>query len=159
MARDWQSLGALGIIRGDAPSPVHRDRPYGASQSQSRLQDQFWPCPQPERGGEERRALPHLLTVPWLASGGTGFLQQGIWVPRVKARDVEGHPLMVRSEGLGLPPACLLDGCLGSGLCLLAPLGASPGSHKLLSQHLSTRTSVVLLVPVPLLCPQSFPPS
>ena len=61
-------------------------------------------------------------------------------MPGAKAGVVEGHPLTVRPEGLGLPSPCLLDGCLGSGLCLLGPLVSYPGSLKVLSQHLGILT-------------------
>ena len=78
-ARRGQGLAEPGgdgcHLRATPPARATETRPYAVSQSQSGLRDQFWPRPQPERGGEE---LPHLLAVPWLASGGTRPLQQGV---------------------------------------------------------------------------------
>lgn len=68
-----------------------------------------------------------------------------------------GHP----SEDSDYRLTCLLVGCLGSGFCLLGPLGSYPTSHKLLpfaALKFTPLHSPVLLMPVPLLGPQPFPP-
>lgn len=64
----------------------------------------------------------------------------------------------------GAPPggtritACLLDGCLGNGLSLLAPPSATPGPRgsSCRASSFASLPSHIVVVPVPLLCSQSL---
>lgn len=134
----------MGAIWGDAPSPAPGTWPSAASQSQSGLGNQFWPVPSQREEAGDGGALPLCLQSPSWPLGGPGlgpnvsrFPRRRLAAPSTARR---GHPLMVRSEGLGLPPGMLPDGRLGSGLCLIGPQGSYPSPHKLLSQHSGIRS-------------------
>lgn len=155
---------------GRRPQQGHRGPAPCCLPEPIQLRDQFWPRPQTERGGEEPRLLPTLFAVPgWSreapglgkhpASKVSGLGVQGESSQRAGLRQAmwRGHP----SEDSDYRLTCLLDGCLGSGFCVLAPWApTSLPATSFLPQPSNSPPlhSPVLLVSVPLLCPQPLPP-
>lgn len=76
--------------------------PGPGAQSQSGLENQFWPCPQLEGGGRSR-GHSTLLADPGWTPEAPGLCCKGFRCPGQRRAAWRGHPLLMRSERLGLP--------------------------------------------------------
>lgn len=138
----------MGAIWGDAPSPGCGELALRRLPKPIRARGiGSGPSPGLERRGGAVGAAPFACSPltglgrhPASAATRLGAQGEGSLGAGRRLAAWRGHPLMVRPEGLGLPPGLFTRWRLGSGLCLLGPLGSYPSSHKLFSQHLGIRS-------------------